>query len=111
MAGSYGRDLVDKTELRDQRGHVRLTGAHHQPRSGLTEEVKTSRISVRASRSEGGDGSVYQPGVDLPQIRVGHALFLHSVGTEVGHEDVALGYQAVGDLFAFRLAQVQGNAL
>ena len=111
VADGDGRDLVDQTELGDQRRHVRLARAQHQAGSGLAQEVKASGLFVGAFRPEGGDSGVYQPGIDLSEVRIGHALVLHGLGAEVGREDVALRYQAVDDLLALLFAQVQGNAL
>ena len=105
-----GRPVHDRTF-----GHHRLvetaSGLVADAAHGLNDWVEALPVPVRPVLAEAGDRGQYDSGVDLAHLLVAETHLLHGTGPEVLQHHVGDFQKPEEQLFAFRVAGIEGDAL
>ena len=88
-----GRKLVALGQGRQDRPHVRVSEAVHQPAQRLGDELSALVVPVWPPKPKGGDGGVYEAGVGILQGVVAKAQGVQIPGRAVLQQDVGRGRQ------------------
>ena len=89
---------------------VAAAGDRHQPAHALDQEIVAGPGRVGAGLAEAGDGAIDQAGVDGAQAVVVEPVRLEAAHLEILDDDVAVGSQAVDQVLAAGLGEVDRDA-
>ena len=90
--------------------HFRRAGAGHDARCRLDKVIIRSLLTARPTMTEGGDGAIDQPRIDLQQILIAQAQSREGAGAEIFHQHIGAHDQLAENLARRFLLQIKRHA-